>query len=852
MIKQVLDNGLTILIEELPDSPVVAVITYVKTGYFDEIDRLSGISHVFEHMFFKGTKRRPDPEAIAQETKALGGVLNAGTGYESTSYYVVAPAEAFETALDIQFDALTDPLLDPEELARETEVVIQEAHQKLDSPWAYSVEKMFELSFDKHRIRRWRIGYPDQLRAITREDVVNYYSERYSPQNIVLCIVGGVESGLALQVAERLYGAIPARTLVENPSPEEPEQVDMKYTRLSGDINQRLLHIGFHAPAITDSDFYALSVAVDILGDGRSSRLHQNIMERQQLVSSIGAFYSSYADAGIVTITAEALERDGRKVVASVFREIERLVAEPIHRDELEKIKNTIESDYFFDQEQVLGRANRLAYFEALGDYKKSDEFTERLHAVTSDDIARVAAKYLTVDRATVLEYVPSGEELPSYTKEELAEASKEAVQAVAAPSVVVGSSEDHLRRAVLPSGAVLITQMEPTSSVVGVSIYFKGGRMCENPDLAGITELALRTSLKGTARYSAEDIARRVEFLGTAIGTSNRSDFFGYSLRILSKNLDEGLQILFDVIAEPSFPPDEIEKEREALKSDIRRLQDSSFSYASDLLTEIAFKGHPYSLPDQGREETISALTRDQVAFWHSAICSPDAAVVSIVGNIRVNEVTKAVDELFARLGKRPPVCVVMPAVFPQEIRENVIERDRAQTAAALGFPGAAADDPERFALDVASAISSGLGGRLFAEVRGRQGLAYTVSTGSHVAASSGMFVIYTATSPENEVKAREAIFAELMKLREEPAEVEEVERAKSYLKGSRLISLQTSAARAGSLAVHEIYGHGLDGTKEYLEGIARVTPQDVLNTAVRHLNPSRYCLGVVRGKSS
>jgi len=851
VVKQVLKNGLTVLIEERIDSPITAIVTYVKTGYFDEPDQFAGISHVFEHMFFKGTTRRPNPEDIARETKALGGVLNASTGYEATIYYVTSPAENFEKALDIQFDALTDPKLDPVELQREIEVVIQESRQKLDNPSAFSLEKMWEMAFDRHRIRRWRIGHPDQLRAITRDDLLRYYNERYVPANIILCVVGGVESGIALQHIERLYSDIPERKLIENPSPEEPEQVRMKFARMQSDINQKLLHIGFHAPTILDTDYYPLSVAIDILGEGRSSRLYQSLMERRQLVSNIGAFYSGYQSVGVVTLSSEVLGNDPSLVTTAMFEEIEKLKKEPIRRAELEKIKNIIESDTFFEQEQVLGRANRLAFFESLGDWKLSDEYLELLRKVEAEDVARAVAQYLSIDRATVLEYMPENADLAEYDTEALYEKASHAVIHVpSALPVTTVSTDGHLRRAVMPSGATIITEIDTKTPVIGLAVYFKGGKICETRENAGITELALRSSLKGTSRFSAEEIAQRLESLGTSIGTVNGSDYFGYSLRILDKNFEEGLELLFDVITDATFPPEEVEKEKEALRADIRRLQDSSFGYASDLLAEVVFEGHPYGLADYGYDETVSGLTPEQVAQWHRTICSPEAAVISIVGNIHLDSTTKAVEGMLQKLTTQPSACTTIPTTFPTEIKENSVERDRTQTAAAIGFPGVPTDDPGRYALDVTSALASGLGGRLFAEVRGSLGLAYVVSTANLTGAEGGVFVIYTATSPENEQLAREAIFNELQKLRDEPAEVEEVERAKNYLKGARLIALQTSVGRAREHAANEIFGRGLNGTAEYLEGISKITPEDVLNASRQHFTIDRYCLGVVRGK--
>jgi zinc protease len=153
-----LRNGLTILVQAQPAAPAAAVVTHVKAGFFDEPDRWVGVSHVLEHMFFKGTPTRGVGQ-IAQETKAAGGYLNAGTSYDYTTYYVVLPASSLQSALDIQADALQHSVIDPGELDRELRVIIQEAKRKWDSPGALATETLFEVMYDHHRIRRWRIEY---------------------------------------------------------------------------------------------------------------------------------------------------------------------------------------------------------------------------------------------------------------------------------------------------------------------------------------------------------------------------------------------------------------------------------------------------------------------------------------------------------------------------------------------------------------------------------------------------------------------------------------------------------------------------------------------------------------------
>src|SRR3954469_15702577 len=192
VVREVLPNGLTLLIQPDHSAPVVALVTHVKAGFFDEPDRWAGISHVLEHMFFKGTPRR-GVGAIARETKAAGGYLNAGTGYDHTSYFTVLPAANLASALDIQADALRNSIIDQDELARELQVIIQEAKRKRDTPAAVAQETLHEVMFDRHRIRRWRIGHEEQLARLTRDDVLSYYRTRYVPERTIVAITGAVE-----------------------------------------------------------------------------------------------------------------------------------------------------------------------------------------------------------------------------------------------------------------------------------------------------------------------------------------------------------------------------------------------------------------------------------------------------------------------------------------------------------------------------------------------------------------------------------------------------------------------------------------------------------------------------------
>ncbi len=191
--KVVLDNGMTLLVKEIHSAPVVAINTWVNVGYFDEPDSLTGISHLLEHMFFKGTKKRKVGQ-LREETRYLGGYLNGGTIYEYTRYYTVVPRRFAKEGLELQSDALLNSVIDSVELEKEKKVVIQEVKRKLDNPDALAWEKLMELAFVRHPLRRWRMGTQEQNANFSKKDLGNHYLSFYRPDNIILSIVGDIKT----------------------------------------------------------------------------------------------------------------------------------------------------------------------------------------------------------------------------------------------------------------------------------------------------------------------------------------------------------------------------------------------------------------------------------------------------------------------------------------------------------------------------------------------------------------------------------------------------------------------------------------------------------------------------------
>ncbi len=858
-----LDNGLRVLVKEQRAAPVTAVVAHVRVGYFNEPDEWNGISHVVEHMLFKGTRKRPGKEQIASDVRALGGSINAGTYYEDTTYYITVPSRHTESAVEILSDMVRNSLIDPDELAKELEVIIQESKQKRDNPRAMLFETMYARAFDHHRIRRWRIGEDETLRAFRHDDLAKFIAQTYVPENMVLSIVGDIAPEESLRIAETHWGDQERIPLQNDQSPEEPERRGFRYHRMTGDIQQRLLVFGFPAPPVLSDEAPALMILDSVLSDGRSSRFYRALKEERRLVNSASTSYEGFERLGLFTLSAEAQSDDPLAAERGLFEEIARLIEQQARPDELERIKTRLDSRWVFAQEEVMGLARTLTSYEVLGGYELADAFRARLEAVQVDDLPASAAKYLSPDRATLVEYLPDSAASPHRSDREIASElttvwdppaipqgfgsarTSPAPTQTAPPSSEAANTSAITVRS-LPGGATLLHRLRTDLPVTAVHVLFPGGRSGEKPETAGITNLLLKSIQKGTASHTAEELARKIERLGTSIGTTLGADYLGLSMKVLSHRAREGFAFLKEVITAPTFPSDEVEKEKESIYAEIRRQRDSMFSRALDLFHNVRFGDHPYGLSAIGQEEAVSELKDADIRAWHSRWFRSEGTVVAVVGSLSVNDAvglfTGAIPD-----GNGGATESTTPIAESSGERAESVERQ--QTASVMGFDGASITHDDRHALDLLAEVTSGLAGRFFQAVRGDNALAYAVTSFHRPRQTVGYFGTYTATSPDKESLAREIILEECARLAKEPVSENELRDAKAAIHGEYAIHTQTFSAQAAELAVNHLYGLPLDEPDRYLARIDSVTASDLMEAAQRYLRPDRYWLGIVRG---
>jgi zinc protease len=856
--REVLPNGLTLLVQPDHSAPVVAVVTHVKAGFFDEPDEWTGISHVLEHMFFKGTRRRGVGE-IARETKAAGGYLNASTGYDHTSYFTVLPSSGLAAALDIQSDALRNSIIDPGELARELQVIIQEARRKLDTPSAVAQETLHEVMFDRHRIRRWRIGHEAELAKLTHDDLWSYYRSRYVPERTIVTITGDVDPDHVLELAHAVYGDWPAARGALDPSPTEPPLREVRARTLRGDVSQAELVLGWRTVPPLHDDAPALDLAAAVLGSGRGSLLYQALRE-PGIVTSVSASNYAPTELGVFSISADLAPEQLPRAVNGIAESLARLTLLGPSAGELERARTLLKARWARRMEAMEGKAAALAAAEALDDVSFLDREYDALAKVEPSDVREVAARYLQTDNVAGVAYLPNdvGPDLTvslleqSFAVSAIRELSLQSLPTPKVPPAhkTAGRFQAEVLHTAL-EGVDLLVRRKPGIPLVTLGVYVPRVEF-DPPAQAGLGALAIRSSARGAGDLDAGGLAFAFERLGGTLGTSVASDWLGFGTTVLSEHLGEAAALLRVVLENPRLTDRDVTTERELMALEAEQLADDMFRYPFQLGFAAAFGEAGYGLPVNGLPHTLPTVAPSQVRAWHGRALSGVRPVVVGVGDIDPEVASATLAGVFRDRRPLPDPRQMAPVSWiGLNVAEStkVVTREKNQAALAMIFPGPSRRDPDRTTAEVWAAVASGLGGRMFEALRDRRSLAYTVLASSWQRGRAGALLTYIATSPDREEEARAAMLDELDRFSRTRVSEVELGQAVNYLAGQAEVGRQSGGALAGEILEAWLIGNGLGDLENPGAAFRAVTADDVSRVAQRYLRASERAEGIVRG---
>lgn len=833
----ILNNGLTVLLQENHSAPVVALNMWVQVGSIYEGNAEAGISHVYEHMLFKGTMTRGVGE-IAQEIEGSGGDINAFTSFDHTVYHITLASRYLDTGLAVMADAIQHSAFDPDELRKEQEVVLEEIKRGEDIPSRKLTEALFATSYQRHPYRRPVIGSEPTVKSFSRDQILSFFNTWYVPNNMTLVVAGDFDSMAVLPRIQAAFQDFQPQTLPALEILQEPAQGELRMVILTDDIQETLLDIAYHVPGVLHKDSYAIDLLSFILGGGESSRLYQTVKAEQELVHAVYTYPFLPKDPGLLVIGATLQEERWQNALTGILAEVERVQRDVVLTAELDRAKRNLESEFIYQRETVQGQASQLGYFGAiLADLAYEARYLKAIARTTPQDIQRVARTYLTPTNLTVGFFVPHADGV-HVTRERIAQTVQARTQPSRRRRPSRATAARHTHKFLLDNGMTLLVREHPAVPLVAMQAVFLGGLWVEDEAHNGVMNFVAEMVTKGTANRRARALAEEIESMaGDLSGFAGRSSF-GVSAEVLRRDLGQGLELLADILCESTFEPDELEKKRADLLAALKHEDDDLFKVAFTLCAQRLFPDHPYGLRILGTPESVTQLTRDDLLLWYRRYAIPNNLVLAIVGDVEADNIYQTVNRLFRSW---QPAALDLP---PQgrSIRSAVdgpviCQRNKEQTHIIVGMRGSSLHHPDRYALRVLESILASQGGRLFVELREKQSLAYTVTARSLEGLDPFIFFVYLATSPEKTEVALDGIREELLRVREQGATPQEVERAKRYLVGNYEIELQKNSALAAMLAFDERYGLGCHEVESYTQNIAAITPEMVQHVARTYL---------------
>jgi zinc protease len=824
-------NGLTVIVQEDRSAPVASVQAWCAAGSTTEDKHLgAGLSHILEHMLFKGTKTRSTSE-IAQKIQDVGGYINAYTSFDRTVFWIDVPKDGALTALEILADAMMNSTLPAQEYAKEQEVIRREFAMGMDDPDRTMTHLLFATAYQRHPYRLPVIGSIDIYNQLTHEQVMEYYKARYVPNNLTFIVVGDVVATEVRDKLEEVFKDHPAKSLAPIYIPAEPAQLGLR--EVHQEFATELTHFAtaWHVPEVTHPDVPALDLLSVILGEGHSSRLYRKVLEKAGLAFAISAFSYTPGDPGILGIDAILDPKNREAAQRLILQMIHEIRRDGVGAEELAKGKKIVLSQELAALRTMRGQATDLGTNWFLTrNLNFSRDYLEKVQQVTLDDVKRVAVHYLTDDNLSIVSLNPRG--------------SLKAQSKMAAPAII-----GEIQKFELANGLRVLVREDARLPLVAISAVFRCGLLSETETNNGITRLAAKALLKGTKTRTAEQIASQLEAVGGEITAEAGNNSFVVNLDVTQPDLALGTDILADVLLNATMPPEAVAREKEIQLARIKDEDEKPTAVARNLLKRALFPNHPLALRSEGTPESVARLnSRDLLAFRDRYVVAQNG-VIAVFGNIKAKEVKKLFEQKLAAVPSGE-LALSNPPVSPRLAQTKIVEaaREKAQAVLVAGFRGADVFDPDRYALELIDEASSDLGSRLFIRIREQMGLAYYVGAAQVQTLVPGLFAFYLGTSPEKIGPVKNAFLDEIRKLATEGLTALELARAKKKLIGQQQIQNQSNDVFAHMTALDELYGLGFNHYQELEAKVNGVTLDDVKRVAAKYFANQPYVLAIVR----
>ena len=886
--KYTLPNGLEVILSQNRRLPMTAVSLWYHVGPANEEPGRTGFAHLFEHMMFQSSKHVPADSHIRLLEAAGASNLNGTTDYDRTNYFETVPANQLELALWLESDRMGYLLekVDQAALSNQQDVVRNERRQSVENqPYGLAGERLVQTMFPKgHPYYGDVIGSHEDIQAVKLEDVIQFFRQYYAPNNASIAIVGDFDPAEAKKLVEKYFGTLKRGPAVPPIKADTPRITAERRSVVPSRVELPRVYMAWLTPAIFKPGDADAEIAAGILGGGRSSRLYKKLVYEKQIAQNVSAQQYSLILGSMFQIqatarpghTAEELER-------AIEEELAAMQAQAPAPREVEMARNTLETAIIGGLERLGGfggvadRLNMYNHYLGTPDYLEKD--IQRYRAVTPASVQAFTREHLATSARVVVHAVPGQPQATAQTPTPAGApsttTSATAPTTTAAPDVegpAINADEPWRfempkpgparplqlatpSSSTLPNGLTLILNERRGMPIVAASLVIRIGSDANPLDKSGLANFVAAMLDEGTATRGALQIADEVAHLGATLNTGSSMDATTISARSLSKNFNATLNLMADVALRPSFPVEEVERQRLGRLGQLVQQRDNPGQVAAEVMA-VALYGpkHPYGYTEIGTELSMKAVTRDQMqAFWRQHFVPNNAALV-VAGDISMGELRALADKAFGSWARGAAVRAGLGTPDTTNARVIIVDKPGSpQTQLRVAGIGAARSSPDFRALQVMNNALGGLfSSRINMNLREQHGYSYGAYSNFVFRRGAGPFVVSGGVRTDATAPAVTEIFKEIAGMLEKAMTDAELRNSKDSLANSLPGSFETSQNTVNSFSNIFVYDLGLDYYTRYAQQVNAVTAEQALEVARRYLVPGRLVVIAVGDRSA
>jgi zinc protease len=859
--KYSLPNGLEIILSPKRGLPMVAVNLWYHVGPANEDKGRTGFAHLFEHMMFQSSKHVP-PDAHIQLLEAAGASdLNGTTDFDRTNYFETVPANQVELALWLESDRMGYLLdkIDQAALSNQQDVVRNERRQGENEPYGPAEETLVQTLFPAgHPYYGNVIGSHEDIQAAKLEDVKKFFRQYYAPNNASLAIVGDFEPAQMKALVQKYFGSLKRGPAVPPIKTETPKITAERRKVVTARVELPRVYVAWLTSPILKPGDADADIAATILGGGRSSRLYKKLVYEKQIAQNVSAQQYSLILGSMFQI--EATARPGHTVEeleTAIQEELALFQAKPAETREIERARNTIETNIIGGLERLGGfggiadRLNSYNHYLGNPDYLQQD--VQRYRAVTAATLQTFARDQLAQSARVVMHVVPGQPVAPPQVP------TPPASQAAAGPGESINADEPWRNEmpkpgparplqlatpvsATLPNGLTLILNERRGLPIVAANLVLRTGSDANPLDKPGLANFAAAMLDEGTSTRNALQIADEVAQLGGSLGINSSMDATTLSARSLSKNFGSTLELLADVTLRPSFPNEEVERQRTSRLAALVQQRDNPGQVAAQV-TASALYGpkHPYGYSEIGTEAALKNISRaDMEGFWKQNFVPNNAALV-VAGDISMTELRALAEKAFGAWQRGTPAQPALGAPATTPARVVIVDKPGSpQTQLRVAGIGAPRSSPDFRPMQVMNLALGGLfSSRINMNLREEHGYTYGANSQFSFRRAAGPFQIVSGVRTDVTAAAVGEIFKEVRGMVDKPVSADELQKAKDSLANSLPGAFESSANAVGNFSNVFIYNLGLDYYTRYAEQVNAVTTDQALAVSKKYLVP-------------